>query len=129
MNIIRNTKQIQDIIERDGSISLLFYKHRCIFSRQIDIADLKNMNIYFVSPQFIDDLAVQLYVDKTPTLVRLYPDFERAFYLIGTKAIRNYTMELNVEKKYTDSSTQTRTFLTQSNDDESTDDESEESSI
>ena len=105
MNIISDINKIKTIIEKQGNISLLFYQNRCKFCRNVDLRKGKNSKVYLVSYKIFDDLALQFYVNKTPTLLNMDKDFSKILYINDFNAINQY-LDLE-ENKYKEVGTQT----------------------
>jgi len=105
MNIISDINKIKTIIEKEGNIVLLFYQSRCKFCRNVDLRKGKNSKVYLVSYKIFDDLALQFFVNKTPTLLKVGADFSKILYLNDYNAINNF-LDLE-ENKYKEVSTQT----------------------
>lgn len=107
MNIISDINKIKSIIEKEGNISLLFYQSRCRFCRNVDLRKGKNSKVYLVSYKIFEDIALQFYVNKTPTLLKMDKDFSKILYINDYNAINQYLdLEAN---KYKDAGTQTET--------------------
>lgn len=107
MNIISDINKIKSIIEKQGNISLLFYQSRCRFCRNVDLRKGKNSKVYLVSYKIFEDLALQFYVNKTPTLLKVDKDFSKVLYINDFNAINQY-LDLE-ENRYKEVGTQTET--------------------